>query len=54
MEIRKDRLNYLLNETISIRKDKTKSLKCLLLISFVIEYNTLKVNNRQQYLLIFN
>ena len=29
MEIRRDRLNYLLNETISIRVDGTKSLKCL-------------------------
>ena len=27
--IRKDRLNYLLNETISIRVGGTKSLKCL-------------------------
>ena len=42
MEIWKNRLSYLLNEITSIREGLTKSLKTLWLISFVIEYNTLK------------
>ena len=47
MEIGKDRLNYLLNETISKRVGGTKSLKCLWLMSFVIEYNNLKSKQQQ-------
>ena len=34
---RKREINYLLDETMSIRVGGAKSLKCLLLISFVIE-----------------